>query len=604
MEFRLLGPLELEGRNGVVPLGSGKQRALLAVLLLHANEPVSRERLIDELWGSEPPASAAHSVEVYISRLRKTLNGAGLEGVLTSRGTGYLLRVDREHCDLGRFQRLLEESRTADATRARALLGEALALWRGPALADVDLPGSERSAVERLEELRLEALEERIERDLELNQHGAVVAELQVLVRANPLRERLRGQHMRALYGSGRQAEALESYREAHRALGELGLEPSPELKVLQRQILSHDASLSPSRETAAPERPLARRRAFAAAAATILLVGGALAFTIGSTRNSGAAPRAVEPVMNSVGLVDPKRHRLVADIPIGGRLTIGPGRPSLAAGLGSVWVCDADDKTLVRIDPTTRRVVRTIGLGVTPASVVVGHGAVWVEATPTTQVIELDRLGNIVRRIRLVRRDPFPPVGDHSSASLASGPDAIWAIHGLASLAKIDPRTGRVIRDIVGLGGILPRQVLATADAVWVTAPPDGLAVRIDPRTGVLLQRTAARGANLAYWSGLTGGRDGVWVADSANDEVLRINGAASDPNATVPVDHGPTGMLWRDGSIWVAASLDGTIDEVDPDTLRVVSRTHVGSSPVDLVAGPGEMIWVTFADTWASAP
>jgi DNA-binding SARP family transcriptional activator len=178
MEFRLLGPLELEGRNGVVPLGSGKQRALLAVLLLHANEPVSRERLIDELWGFEPPASAAHSLEVYVSRLRKNLNGAGLEGVLASRGNGYLLRVEEERCDVGRFERLLEESRAADAKQARALLGEALALWRGPALADVDLPGSERSAIERLEELRVVALEERIERDLELDRHGAVVAEL------------------------------------------------------------------------------------------------------------------------------------------------------------------------------------------------------------------------------------------------------------------------------------------------------------------------------------------------------------------------------------------------------------------------------------------
>src|SRR6266545_2768525 len=203
MQFRLLGPVEVEDGGRPLVLGSAKQRALLAILLLHANEVVSRDRLIDELWGEQPPASAPHSLEVYVSRLRKTLQPDGGERLLVTRPGGYLLRLEPDQLDLGRFERLVEEGRRAlDAgnyERASERFAEALALWRGPALGDLAYEPFAGPEIERLEEQRLAALEERIEAELALSRHASLVAELESLSNKHPLRERLHGQLMLAL---------------------------------------------------------------------------------------------------------------------------------------------------------------------------------------------------------------------------------------------------------------------------------------------------------------------------------------------------------------------------------------------------------------------
>src|SRR5438034_9602623 len=256
MEFRLLGPLEVWEDGRPLALGGTKQRALLAILLLRANEVVSRDVLIDELWGERPPASAAHSLEAYVSRLRKTLHAdrAG-EPILVTRPPGYMLRVGFEALDLHRFERLLEEGRRALATHApeRALqtLSDALSLWRGSPLGDLAFEPFAQVEVERLEELRLTALEERIDAELALGRNHALVPELQALVAQHPLRERLRGQLMLALYRSARQAEALQVYREARGYfVEELGLEPGPSLKTIEQAILRQEAVLdAPERE-------------------------------------------------------------------------------------------------------------------------------------------------------------------------------------------------------------------------------------------------------------------------------------------------------------------------------------------------------------------
>jgi DNA-binding SARP family transcriptional activator/streptogramin lyase len=602
MEFRLLGPLELEGDHGVVPLGSGKQRALLAVLLLHANEQVSRERLIDALWGETPPASAAHSVDVYVSRLRKALHEAGANGVLATRGAGYLLHVDGEHYDAGRFERLLDESRaSSDSEQAAKLLRDALALWRGPPLVDVELEGSARRSVDRLEELRLVALEERIEADLALGRHPTVVGELQSLIAVHPLRESLRAQYMRALYGAGRQAEALDAYRDAHRTLAELGLEPSPELKALQRQILTHDPSLrvAADRGVREPRRRGGRRSWVIAGGLAVLVAVVAAVLTIGLTRDSGVAATVVA-VNDSVGLFDPATERLVADIPIGGSPSNDSlvGGPNIAVGLGFVWVTNVDDLTLIRIDPKKRAIARTIGLGGIPAAVAVGHGAVWVLTTPTTTLLKLDSLGNIVQKIRLRRRDALPPPPFHRPASLVSGPGAIWVVHGLASVAKIDPRTGRVLHDTVGLGGVVPGEIVATRDSVWVAGLEQGLVVRLDPRTGDVAGTTQPAGGPFSFWPQLAEGADGLWATDYDEDLVWRINHATNRPDGSVTVDRGPVGIDISHGSVWVAASLGGTIDRIDPSTMKLTSRAEVGANPLNLAHGPGG-IWVTFGPT-----
>jgi DNA-binding SARP family transcriptional activator len=245
MEFRVLGPLEAIAGGEQIPLGGAKQRALLAVLLLNANRVVSTDRLIDDLWGERPPATAAHSIQVYVSQLRKAL---GRER-LTTQKPGYLLRVQQTELDLHRFEQLLGKGREAlgagDAEAAAQTLRAGLELWRGPALAEFEYDSFAQSAITRLEELRLAAVEERIEADLALGRHAELVGELEALVERHPLRERARAQLMLAFYRSGRQAEALECFQSARRSLvDELGIDPSPALQTLHKQMLNQDAGL------------------------------------------------------------------------------------------------------------------------------------------------------------------------------------------------------------------------------------------------------------------------------------------------------------------------------------------------------------------------
>jgi DNA-binding SARP family transcriptional activator len=203
MKFRLLGPLEVAEQDRLLALGGRKQRSLLAVLLLQANEVVSTERLIDEVWGESPPSTVGKSVQVYVSRLRKQLGGDRL----ITRAPGYLLRVDPSELDVACFERLLAEARRLDPEPAAERLRKALGLWRGPALADLSYEPFAQSSIARLGELRLVALEQRIEAELAIGRHAELAGELDALVAQHPLRERLRGHLMLALYRSGRQAE-------------------------------------------------------------------------------------------------------------------------------------------------------------------------------------------------------------------------------------------------------------------------------------------------------------------------------------------------------------------------------------------------------------
>jgi DNA-binding SARP family transcriptional activator len=253
VEFRLLGTLEVRDGETPLALGRPKQRALLALLLLNANRVVARDRLIDELWGEEPPLKAVKAVQTYVSQLRRLLP----PGMLVTRPPGYMLEAPPKSVDLLRFERLVADSRGADPGRASSLLTDALALWRGPPLAEFGEEPFARTESGRLEHLRLSALEERIDADLALGRHVELVGELEVLVADEPQRERLRGQLMLALYRSGRQADALGVYRDARAALDGLGLEPGPALRQLEKQILTQDASLDLPRERSlAGDRP------------------------------------------------------------------------------------------------------------------------------------------------------------------------------------------------------------------------------------------------------------------------------------------------------------------------------------------------------------
>jgi predicted ATPase/DNA-binding SARP family transcriptional activator len=257
VEFRLLGSLDVRAGVGEVDLPEGRARALLGLLVLNANTPVGADRIVEELWAGGSPDGAQQTVQVYVSRLRRAF-GADL---ITREPAGYRLNVDPASLDVTRFEELAtagrEELKQGDPAAALEHLRAALALWRGPALADFAYDRFAQAEIARLEELRIAAVEDRIEAELALGLHAEVIAELEALITRYPLRERLRGQLMLALYRSGRQAEALEAYREARSYLiEELGLEPGPSLQRLQQQILGQDALLAPPRATKAALLP------------------------------------------------------------------------------------------------------------------------------------------------------------------------------------------------------------------------------------------------------------------------------------------------------------------------------------------------------------
>ena len=264
MNFRILGPLEALNEGRAVALGGSKQRAVLALLLVHANETLSTDRLIDELWGERPPALPAKTLQMHISRLRRVLGGGAVDrsnGVLLTRDRGYELQLDPECLDAHRFERLGSEGRSELAAGrpggAAAALEEALSLWRGPALADLAYEPFAQGEIARLEELHVDAHELLIEAKLALGRHAELVGYLETMIGEHPYRERLRGQLMLALYRSDRQAEALQAYQDARRKLvEELGIEPGERLRETERAILAQDPALATPEPLPVPATP------------------------------------------------------------------------------------------------------------------------------------------------------------------------------------------------------------------------------------------------------------------------------------------------------------------------------------------------------------
>jgi DNA-binding SARP family transcriptional activator len=297
MEFCVLGPFEVRLDGRTIDIRGSKRRAVLALLVLHANEVVRAERLIDQIWGDARPANASAALQNHISRLRKDLGA----DVVVTKPWGYVLRTESEAIDLCRFERLVTEAKPLPAKKRRELLGQALALWRGPALADLALESALAVECARLDDLRLAAIEERVDAELELGANDGLIAELEELVAAHPLRESLRGQLILALYRSGRQADALETYRETRRVLvEELGIEPSLALRELEQAILRQDPSLAsapPPRERTevAATRTGWRwpRSPLTIAAALLILAGAGTAVALVPAPGEGHPPVA-----------------------------------------------------------------------------------------------------------------------------------------------------------------------------------------------------------------------------------------------------------------------------------------------------------------------
>jgi len=259
MDYRILGPIEAFDRERQLPLGGARQRAVLALLLLHGNESLTRDVIVDELWGENPPPTAAKVLQNCVSALRKELPPDTIRTVAGAYG----IALEADELDRDRFERLLAEGRAAlesgEHEEALDQLRRALDLWRGAPLSDLSYERFAQDEIKRLEELHVGAFEDRIEAELALGHHDELVPELEGLVTRHPLRERLRAQLMLALYRAGRQAEALEAYRAARRTLmAELGIEPGRALRELEHAILDQDPAieLAARRQHRQPARP------------------------------------------------------------------------------------------------------------------------------------------------------------------------------------------------------------------------------------------------------------------------------------------------------------------------------------------------------------
>jgi DNA-binding SARP family transcriptional activator len=350
LEFRVLGPVDVLADGRPVPLPAAKPRALLAALLLSRNRVVSVDRLIDDLWGEEPPETATKALQGYVSQLRKAL---GADRLLT-KPPGYSLRVEDGELDLDRFERLGREGRellaAGDSKAAATRLAEALELWRGTPLAEFSEPFA-RDAGARLEDARLAALEERIEADLALGRHARLIPELEELVAREPLRERPRAQLMLALYRSGRQADALELYRRTRETLSEeLGIEPSLELQELERRMLQHDPTLERARTPAveaadAGPLQLARRPQFLVLAALVLAIVAAVIAAIALTGGSSGTNASGNGELRS--FVDKLENFLGQS---------HDGRQDVAAAVGGAFNCKLTPQVaLARLDRVQR---------------------------------------------------------------------------------------------------------------------------------------------------------------------------------------------------------------------------------------------------------
>jgi DNA-binding SARP family transcriptional activator/ABC-type transport system substrate-binding protein len=566
MEFRLLGPVEAHRDDRPIALGGAKPRALLALLLLHVNEVVSRDRIIESLWSGRAPGTAEHSLDVQVSRLRKAL---APDDVLRTRSGGYTLEVEPERIDSRRFERLLEEGRRANAAGrpvdAHDLLEQALGLWRGHALADLAYEDFARTESDRLEELRLVATEERIDADLALGGHDTLIPDLERLAAEYPLRERLRGQLMLALYRAGRQAEALRVYSDTRRRLvEELGIEPGQSLRDLEQAILLQDPALHPPRAAISTTR----RRALAGALA-LALAGVATAVVIGLAQGGTEAAEAQADPDSNV-FVSAETGVVVRDAPI-------RDTARLAYDDDALWSVSADGE-VTRLDPESGEIVATLGLGVKPAGLTVGEGSVWVTGRDSSTLFRIDPSVNEV-----VNPFPLPMKGviPHGTGEVAVGAGSVWVGHGGenpgAWVERLHPETGRVQHRFPILGGDA-NHLAFDEGALWVASQASGDLRKIDPRTNkiVLTRKLRQQPCCIAAGGGF------VWVAINPDAAVWKVS---RDGNVVdiVKLPALIESVRYADDALWVAVGEDGTVVRIDPTTNE--RRTYeVGHSVRDV--------------------
>jgi DNA-binding SARP family transcriptional activator/DNA-binding beta-propeller fold protein YncE len=601
MDFLILGPLEVREQGSKISLGGGRERALLAVLLLHANEVVSTDRLIEELWGEQPPATAAKAVHGYVSQLRKALgDGASEDGdsLLTTHGRGYALRVEPGRFDRDRFERLVAEGQAAladgEAAVASRRLEGALELWRGPPLCDFTYDQFAQVEIARLEELRLTAVECRIEADLELGRHSTAVPALEALVAEHPLHERLRADLMLALYRSGRQADALQAYRAARRTLiDELGIEPGEELQSLHSRILAQDPELSRPRLAGDAARH-ARQPLVLLAGAAMVAAAAIAAIVLLATRSTGRPPLPISA--DSVAAIDPATGKMAQALP-------QPGVDRVTADATSVWV-DADGpRSVSELDPSGRAPSQTVGVGIFPTDIALGEGALWVLDGTSGRLAKVNpQYGRVVQRTRFRPRTAFahsyPNRLHPDPATVAAADGAVWITDGSRGLTQVAASDASVVRTI-HLGSPLDG-VAASRGAVWAISGVDARAFRLDPRSGDVTAQiplVARPGEGTPFPEAVAIGAGFVWVLDGNTAEVTKIDPSLGRVLATIPlgITHGPTQIAAGSGAAWTA-NTDGTVSRIDArdGTVLSIAPPHRTALNVTDVAVGKRRIWI----------
>ncbi len=596
MEFRILGPLEVLEGGRPLALGRLKERVVLGLLLLHANEFVSRERLIDELWGVSPPPTARKAVNVYVSKLRKTLSRNGHVPIATADG-GYRLIVDPESLDAERVRGLLASANecvaAGDAPAASRLLQEALALWRGPTLAGLPLESFGREEVAQLDELRLTVLMDRIDCDLALGRHEAVLGELHVLVGEHPLRERPRAQLMLALYRADRQADALDAYAEARRTLvDDLGIDPSEALQRLHQAILRHDPSLATQEGTAAvnglppsaagpPPTPTAgvvedraprrrfrpRRWQLALAAVAILAASAAAAVTLSS---SAAATPHVIP--NSLVRLNPRNGKPTLVVPVG----VEPG--PIAITPTAIWTSNYGDNTVSRYDLRTHTVEARAGFPAQPFDTVLdGDGNAWITSS----------------------YEDNAPAQNAFLTRLETGP-------GGTSPGTLYPSHAQTIDLPLPMAGY---ETLG-AGYLWVIVgghgPLDGddRVALVDLRTNQVasVRRLRESATSIAFgygsaWIGTYTSGGNSWV------EAIRAGGSkVTKVLLERGVNWGPAWIAVGEGAVWALTAAPWAsghagpgLFEIDPQTLQVLHRLDLSAEQPGVLAVGAGAVWTT---------
>ena len=596
MDIRILGPLEIlkDGRPAAV--GGGRQRELLALLVVERNHPVAADRIVEELWNGDAPATAAKVVQNLVSQLRRGLPAGE---ALRTREHAYELVLDDESLDVTRFERLLDDGRRAladgEPARAAATLREALALWRGPALGEFADHQWARAESARLEEERLVALERRVDADLALGRHADVAGELEAAVAREPLREGLRAQLMLALYRSGRQAEALAAYQDARRTLvSELGIEPGPALTTLHEQILSQDDALAP------PAAPRQRRRRHAGA---LLLAGGALLVAAGAAilllgRDGAADEPAAAAGTGQLVALDAATGKVER------RISAGRTPGKVVVSDGDAWAVDSETRTLLRIERDSGA-VDVLATGAVPVDVAAAGGKLWVAngrrretgqslGPVATSVVRFDSATS-----REEETVALPSGGVESESAtagqLAATRDAVWAVTAGKSVVRIDPATAEITATASGLRAYA---IAAGGAGVWALGF-GGRLIELDARTARVRRRVKlpARDAGA-----LAVGDDAVWVVGNKEPKLWRIGRDPGDVIGEVDLAGGGSAVAVAGDRVWVANAIAGDVTEVDAAAMRETRTIRLGGSPRWLTVD-GDTVWVAVTGTDAAA-